>query len=215
MECDADRMRLAQIDDERFIRDIVNEANRSNATFYPINPRGLVAFETDMCGRNVGAITPSCAPVSLTEDSRLRTTHQDSMRSLADGTDGIAVVDTNDLDKGLRKISDDLSSYYLLGYYSTNAKLDGGYRSLKVRVKRPGVDVRARRGYRAASAEEVARSRAAAAAPAVDMATPVQSALSVLARSALTRVSDCGRHRRRAATGCGLPASSRPSRASG
>ena len=44
------------------------------------------------------------------------------MRTLADATDGIAVMDSNDLDKGLRKISDDLTSYYLLGYYSTNAK---------------------------------------------------------------------------------------------
>ena len=44
------------------------------------------------------------------------------MRTLADATDGIAVMDTNDLDKGLRKISDDLTSYYLLGYYSTNAQ---------------------------------------------------------------------------------------------
>jgi VWFA-related protein len=177
MECNADRQRLAEIDDERFLRDIINEANRSNATFYPINPRGLVVFETDICGTD----PTRCAPVPLAQDSQLRRTHQDSMRTLADGTDGLAVMDSNDLDKGLRKISDDLTSYYLLGYYSTNSKLDGGYRSLKVRVKRPGVAVRARRGYRAASTEEVARSRAAAAAPAVDMATPLQSALSMLA----------------------------------
>ncbi len=73
------------------------------------------------------------------------------MRTLADNTDGIAVVNSNDLDGGMRRISDDLTSYYLLGYYSTNAKLDGRFRSLKVKVKQPGVDVRARRGYRAAT----------------------------------------------------------------
>ena len=104
----------------------------------------------------------------------------ESIRTLADGTDGIAVVDTNNLDKGLRKISDDLTSYYLLGYYSSNPKLDGGYRALKVKVTRPGVNVRARRGYRAASAEEVAKARAGAAAPAVDVGTPVQAALGML-----------------------------------
>ena len=169
MECDADRMRLAGIDDERFLRDIINDANRTNTTFYPIDPRGLVALET-----GGGSAVP------LDVDQKLRRTHMESIRTLADGTDGIAVVDTNNLDSGLRKISDDLTSYYLLGYYSSNAKLDGGYRALKVKVTRPGVNVRARRGYRAASAEEVAKARAGAAAPAVDVGTPVQAALGML-----------------------------------
>ena len=120
MECDADRMRLASIDDERFLRDIINDANRTNTTFYPIDPRGLVALET-----GGGSAIP------LDADQKLRRTHLESIRTLADGTDGIAVVDTNDLDKGLKKISDDLTSYYLLGYYSTNTKLDGGYRALE------------------------------------------------------------------------------------
>ena len=61
-------------------------------------------------------------------------------------------MNNNDLDAGLKRISDDLSSYYLLGYYSTNGKLDGRFHNIKVRVKRPGVDVRARKGYRSATA---------------------------------------------------------------
>jgi VWFA-related protein len=169
-ECDADRQRLAAMDDEMFLRDIINDANRSNSSFYPIDPRGLVAFDTPI---NQG--------LSLQADARSLRTRQDAMRTLAGATDGLAVMDSNDLDNGLRKISDDLTSYYLLGYYSTNGKLDGGYRQLKVRVKRPGVDVRARRGYRAASADEIARARKGAEAPAVNAATPVQSALSMLA----------------------------------
>jgi VWFA-related protein len=177
MECDADRQRLAAIDDEQFVKDIINEANRSNATFYPIDPRGLVVFQTGICGDS----GVRCEPVPLAADAQLRRMHELSIRSLADGTDGIAVMDTNDLDKGLQRISDDLTSYYLLGYYSTNSKTDGGYRALKVRVKRPGVAVRARRGYRAASAEEVARARKAAATPAVDTATPISAAMDALA----------------------------------
>jgi VWFA-related protein len=177
MECDADRQRLAAIDDEQFVRDIINEANRSNATFYPIDPRGLVVFQTGICGDS----GVRCEPVPLAVDAQMRRAHESAIRSLADGTDGIAVMDTNDLDKGLQRISDDLTSYYLLGYYSTNSKTDGGYRSLKVRVKRPGVAVRARRGYRAASAEEVARARKAAATPAMDTATPISAAMDALA----------------------------------
>ena len=170
MECEGDRQRLSNIDDEQFLRDLINDANRSNASFYPIDPRGLVMFET-----GAGSAVP------LAADQQMRRSRQESTRSLGEGTDGLTVANTNDLDKGLRRISDDLSWYYLLGYYSTNTRLDGGYRALKVRVTRPGVAVRARRGYRAASSEEVARSRAAAAAPAVDMATPIQAALEMLA----------------------------------
>jgi VWFA-related protein len=169
-ECDADRQRLAAMDDEMFLRDIINDANRSNSSFYPIDPRGLVAFDTPI---NQG--------LTLTQDARSLRTHQDAMGTLAAATDGIAVMDSNDLDMSLRKISDDLTSYYLLGYYSTNGKLDGGYRQLKVRVKRAGVEVRARHGYRAASADEIARARKAAASPAVTVTSPVQSALGMLA----------------------------------
>ena len=89
----------------------------------------------------------------------------DTLRTLAENTDGVAVVNTNNLNRGMQRIADDLSSYYLLGYYSTNTKLDGQFRRIDVRVRRPGVEVRARRGYRAATAEEVNASRAAAAAP--------------------------------------------------
>ena len=73
-------------------------------------------------------------------------------------------MNTNDLDTGIRRVASDLSSYYLLGYYSTNAKLDGKFHSITVRVKRPGVHVRARRGYQAPTQAEVDEARAMEAA---------------------------------------------------
>jgi hypothetical protein len=87
----------------------------------------------------------------------------ETLRTLAGATDGLAIVNSNDIEGGLKRIVDDLTSYYLLGYYSSNPKLDGGYRRLTVRVKRPGLEVRARRGYRAATEEEVASRRTAEA----------------------------------------------------
>ena len=88
-------------------------------------------------------------------DAAMLRTRLDTLRTLAESTDGMTVQNNNDLDIGLKRIANDLSSYYLLGYYSTNAKLDGKFHTIKVRVKRPGVDVRARKGYRAATEEEV------------------------------------------------------------
>ncbi len=83
----------------------------------------------------------------------------------------------------MKRIGADLSSYYLLGYASTNAKLDGKFRKITVRVKRAGVDVRARRGYRAPTQKEVDEG-AMAEAPASATSAPasaIQVALDGLA----------------------------------
>jgi VWFA-related protein len=155
-ECEREQMELAMMDNERYFRDIFGEANRANVSFYPIDPRGLPVFDTP--------IGPD-PPLPPAADHAQLTTRHESLRTLAINTDGIALLDNNDLKKQVRKIADDLTSYYLLGYYSSNGKLDGHFRNIKVRSKRPGVDIRARKGYKAATEEEVAKARASNSAP--------------------------------------------------
>jgi VWFA-related protein len=168
-DCDGDRAMLSMLRNASYLRDIMDEANFSNASFYPIDPRGLPVFDSP--------IGPDPPPPPVLDQSILK--HRlEGMRTLAENTDGIAVLNSNDLDKGLKKISDDLTSYYLLGYYSTNSKLDGKFRALKVRVKQPGVDVRARRGYRSATEAEVTAARRAAEAP----VSPTSAAIDKLGR---------------------------------
>lgn len=172
-ECDTDRLTLAAMDNERYFRDLLDVANRGNSSFYPIDPRGLPVFDD-----NIGPgrpLTPVASQARLKYKLEL-------LKTLAEYTDGLAILNNNDLDKGLKRVSDDLTSYYLLGYYSTNTKLDGTFRSLKVRVKSPGVAVRARRGYRAATAGEVSAARSAASSPVSEGATAVADAVSELAR---------------------------------
>ncbi len=78
---------------------------------------------------------------------------------------------------------DDMSAYYLLGYYSTNTKTDGKYRKIEVKVKAPGVKVKARRGYVAITPEAAATANAAAAKPPVASGpSPVDAALGSLVR---------------------------------
>jgi hypothetical protein len=60
--------------------------------------------------------------------------------------------------KAVERLVQDTGVYYLLGYYSTNTKLDGRYRKLTVRVKRNGLDVRSRPGYLAPTKEDLADS---------------------------------------------------------
>ena len=158
-ECEADINMLALVNHDLRFRDITDEANRGNVTFYPVYARGLAVFDAP--------IGPDKPPPIQQDTANLRTRHT-NMRTLAVETDGEAIINTNLIAEALKRIADDLSSYYLFGYYSTNNKLDGRYRSITVRVKQPGVRVRARRGYRARTAEQVA---AAATAAAVDPAS--------------------------------------------
>jgi VWFA-related protein len=194
-DCEVDRQRLAALDNWQFFHDMFDVANRSNVTFYPVNALGLVAFDKPIGDQptlegEIRALGPAAhvgedPNVNLNNpmvtDTALISQRRDNLRSLAENTDGLAVVDTNDIDTGMKRIVDDLTSYYLLGYTSTNGKLDGRYRKISVRVKRSGVDVRARRGYRAATEKEVELGRMAEAKR-IDSAPPttMQVALNAL-----------------------------------
>jgi len=156
--CDRDRIQLSQIDDDAEFRRLLDEANRANASFYPVDPRGLPVFDTplvDMTGSGIAPITPPSV------DQRMLQGRLTSLRTLAGATDGLAIVNNNDLNAGLQRIVSDLTSYYLLGYYSS-APLDGKFHAISVRVKRPGVQVRARRGYLAATLADVRRTASSA-----------------------------------------------------
>lgn len=148
VQCEADRMALAALDHEFRLQQLTQTANRGNVTFYPVYARGLAVFDAP--------IGPDKPPSPIQDAANLRN-RQETLRFLAADTDGTSVINTNNIDAALRRIVDDLSSYYLMGYYTTNIKLDGRFRSITVRVKRPGATVRARKGYRGYTTEELSR----------------------------------------------------------
>jgi hypothetical protein len=106
--------------------------------------------------------------------------HTASVREVAETTGGVAIAaGTNDFSRGFATIVQDASSYYLLGYSPEPAQDDGKFHSISVRVKRPDVEVRARRGYYASP-------QGAALAPKNPLPDP-PSGVSVAARDALRR----------------------------
>jgi VWFA-related protein len=149
------------------LREVFGAANRNNAAIYTVDPRGLAVNEysiDEQIGQNL--------------DRRALQVSQDTLRSLAAETDGRSLVNRNDLSSGLAQIVRDSSAYYLIGYNSAQAPTDGKFHEIRVRVRRPGVDVRARKGYWAATAEDVIR----ASTPAAPTASkPVQQALASIA----------------------------------
>ncbi len=141
--CDRMRTMLAYIDHEVDFRELLQRANRANVSFYPIDARGLIVFDTPI----EWGVPPSV------DAAWLRKRHDD-LRMMADQTDGHAVLDTGNVAGAMQKIFADVGSYYLLSYYSTNQKLDGRFRRIRVEVKREDVNVRARPGYLAPTEAE-------------------------------------------------------------
>ena len=141
--CDRQRTMLAYIDHEVEFRELLQRANRANVSFYPIDARGLIVFDT-----------PIDWGVPPTTDAAWLRDRQDDLRMMALQTDGQVVLNTTDVSGAMQKMFADIGSYYLLSYYSTNAKLDGRFRRIRVEVKRPDVEVRARLGYLAPTESE-------------------------------------------------------------
>jgi len=122
--------------------DAIAAATRGNVTIYTIDPRGLMNAEGDLI--EVAGTVGDADSRSIANEMRLS---QDSLRVLADSTGGFAAVNRNDLNGAFDRIVSENSSYYMLGFYSTNDRRNGRYRKLEVRVKRPGLRVRNRTGY--------------------------------------------------------------------
>lgn len=135
------------------LRRAIAAATRANVTIYSIDPRGLTASGDESIELSGLADDPSLRLDNrgLQEELRLS---QDSLRTLSDETGGFALLNTNDFRNGFDRIQRDNSAYYLIGYYSTNERRDGKFRKITVRLKRPGLQVRARRGYVAAKGKE-------------------------------------------------------------
>jgi VWFA-related protein len=131
------------------LRAVFDAANRNNTAIYSLDPRGLAVNEFDINETVSGQ----------TDQDYLRRT-QDTLHVLSTNTDGRAIVNRNDIQGGLKQVIRDTSAYYLLGYNSTLATPDGKFHEIKVRLKRPGLQVRSRKGYWAATAEEAAKASA-------------------------------------------------------
>jgi VWFA-related protein len=155
------------------LREVYDTANRNNTAIYALDPRGLAAFEHDI-NEGVGLVT----------DSDMLKLTQDTLRILADETDGRAITNQNDLSKGLKQIMRDTSVYYLLGYNSVKAPKDGKFHEIKVKVKRPGVQVRHRKGYWALTPDEMTR---ALAPPTPEKPKDFQQALSSIGQRSRTQ----------------------------
>lgn len=150
------------------MRDAIASATRAGVSFYGVDPRGLGAGLDDTI--DIAGMpdpeTPGVGPGALFDEVRRS---QNALRTLSAETGGFAIVNQTDMRAGFQRLVQENSSYYLLGYYSADERRDGKFRRVDVRVRRPGLEVRARKGYTAPRGRAAAPAAASApgASPAI------------------------------------------------
>jgi VWFA-related protein len=145
---------------EEVFRATVSAANRANVSVYAFDARGLrarspseetklalgLATESALGEQQGGGGLEGMLAADTALDA-LRLNRQGVLRDLAESTGGFLVAETNDLRPGLERVVSDLRAYYEVGYAPPDPKSDGRWRAISVKVSRPGVVVRTRRGY--------------------------------------------------------------------
>jgi VWFA-related protein len=129
----ASGLRLNGLDNQAQLHATINAAVRAGVSFWPIDARGLVAQPplgdaTQGSPGGKGMYTGASALAMTTNFQQ----SQDSLFALAADTGGKALLDNNDLEKGIVQAQNSVSSYYILGYYATNTALDGKFRRIKI-----------------------------------------------------------------------------------
>ena len=136
------------VENQSQLRAAINAAVRSNVSLYPVDTRGLEAFApggsaTSASLRGTSAYTGRATQQQF--DSNFQT--QETLATLATDTGGHAFLDTNDFTKAYQRVQADSAAYYVLGYRSTNPRMDGHFRRISVKVNRPGIKLEYRAGY--------------------------------------------------------------------
>ncbi|HYT76582.1 MAG TPA: hypothetical protein VEL79_17625, partial [Vicinamibacterales bacterium] len=109
------------------LSELTREANRANTTMYTIDPRGLV-----------GGPDLDDTKLDMQDwQDHVRET-QSSLRVIAELTGGYAAVNSNDFDKALKRIDNETSDYYVLGYYSSNPDPTKKRRLIEIKINKPG-----------------------------------------------------------------------------
>lgn len=132
------------------LRRLTDLANRSSVVIYTIDTRGLLTLTPD-ASANMSGMTPQQMTEQMSQASQQMFDTQDGLVALARETGGFAVLNNNDINVGVTRVMKDNESYYLLGFDPDDEQFDVKYRnkyhSIKVKLKRPGLQVRTRAGY--------------------------------------------------------------------
>jgi VWFA-related protein len=145
----ASGLRLNGTSNQAQLQATVNAAIRAGVSFWPVDARGLVAQAPlgDATRGSSGGLAMYTGAAANAVSSNLQRT-QDTLWTLAADTGGKALLDSNDLGRGIVNAQQATESYYILGYYSTNAAEDGKFRKVVISLPgQAGANLDYRKGY--------------------------------------------------------------------
>jgi VWFA-related protein len=136
------------MDNQAAVRTLVDRAVRANVSIYAADTRGLAALPaggdaSTASVRGTGAFSGR----AMSSQRESFSAAQDTLATIAEDTGGKAFFDVNEFGEVFDKVVEDTSSYYLLGYTSTNPARDGRFRRIRVSLKQPGLKLEFRSGY--------------------------------------------------------------------
>lgn len=136
------------IENQSELRAAVNAAVRSNIAIYTMDMRGLQALVAGGEAQNASLRgTSAYSGQSMISALNSNFTTQETLVTLASDTGGRVFLDSNDFSGVFKGVQQDTSTYYLLGYHSTNPARDGRYRRISVKVNVHGAKIDYRKGY--------------------------------------------------------------------
>jgi VWFA-related protein len=136
------------MDNQAALRTLVDRAVRANVSIYAADTRGLQAMPAggearQASVRGAGAFSGR----GMASQRESFSAAQDTLTTIAEDTGGKAFFDANEFSEVFDKVVEDTTSYYLLGYTSTNPARDGRFRRIRVTLKEPGLKLEFRSGY--------------------------------------------------------------------
>jgi VWFA-related protein len=145
----ASGLQLSGIGNQAQLRATTNAALRANVQIFPVDARGLVASAPlgDATQASPGGMAMFSGQTAGNRVTALQRS-QDTLFSLAKDTGGKAMFDNNDLSLGIVDAARSITSYYIVGFYSSHTALDGKFHRVKITVNSPqATDVSFRQGY--------------------------------------------------------------------
>ncbi|MFN7947715.1 MAG: VWA domain-containing protein [Blastocatellia bacterium] len=128
------------------VRRLVDLANRSSVVIYSLDAKGLQTIGPTAAD-NLSGLSPQQIAEQYSRASQALFESQEGLSFIAGETGGFAVFNNNDLNFAVQRVMKDNQSYYLLGFDPDNEQWNGRFHTIKVKLKRPGLQVRTRAGY--------------------------------------------------------------------